>query len=134
MKAGLPLCRRTQKNQAAELFAILKSNYKPLPCLEDAPEKYRSLTAYRMRAAVLGREATTVILYNPELEKGKKPTFESVSEAVSKVLGHREYMNDIFEYEILEKDNHIFLIFSDSGDKLNVIREEQLGKTALFTD
>lgn len=43
-------------------------------------------------------------------------------------------MGDIFEYEILEKDNHIFLTFSDSEDKLNVIREEQLGETALFTD
>lgn len=121
-----------------------------------------------MRAAVLGREATTVIVYNPELEKGqlqgiqaniektkselleiqgklfkrskgelkkgKKPTFERVSKAVSKILARREYMDDIFEYEILEKDNHLFLTFSDSEDKLNVIREEQLGKTALFTD
>ena len=151
-----------------ELFAVSKSNYKPLSCPEDAPEKYKSLTTYRMRATVLGREATTVIVYNPELEKGqlqgiqiniektkselleiqgkllkrskgelkkgKKPTFESVSKAVSKILDYREYMDDIFEYEILEKDNHIFLTFSDSEDKLNVIREEQLGKTALFTD
>ncbi len=43
-------------------------------------------------------------------------------------------MDDIFEYEIFEKDNHVFLTFSDSEDKLDVIREEQLGKTALFTD
>ena len=157
-----------KKNQVTELFAVSKSNYKPLSCPEDAPEKYKSLTTYRMRATVLGREATTVIVYNPELEKGqlqgiqiniektkselleiqgkllkrskgelkkgKKPTFESVSKAVSKILDHREYMDDIFEYEILEKDSHIFLTFSDSEDKLNVIREEQLGKTALFTD
>lgn len=115
-----------------------------------------------MRATVLGREATTVIVYNPELEKGqlqgiqiniektkselleiqgkllkrskgelkkgKKPTFESASKAVSKILGHREYMDDIFECEILEKDNHIFLTFSDSEDKLNVIGRNSLGK------
>ena len=157
-----------KKNQVAELFAVPKSNYKPLSCPMDAPEKYKSLSTYRMEATVLGREATTVIVYNPELEKGqlqgiqiniektkrelleiqgrllkrskgelkkgKKPTFESVSKAVSNILKHREYMDDIFEYEILEKEEHIFLTFSDSEDKLNVIKEEQLGKTALFTD
>lgn len=54
-----------------ELFAVPKSNYKPLSCPEDAPEKYKSLSTYRMGATVLGREATTVIVYNPELEKGQ---------------------------------------------------------------
>lgn len=157
-----------KKNQVPELFAVPKSGYRPLPCPEDAPAKYGSLTTYRMRADVLGRESTTVIVYNPELEKGqlqgiriniektkaelleiqgkllkrskgeikkgKKPTFESVTKAVVKILDSREYMKDIFEYEILENNGHIFLTFSDSEDKLNAIREEQLGKTALFTD
>ena len=55
----------------AELYAVLKSSYKPLSCPEDVLEKYESLTTYRMRAAVLGRRVTTVAVYNPELEKGQ---------------------------------------------------------------
>ncbi len=43
-------------------------------------------------------------------------------------------MTDIFEYEILEKDGHVLLTFSDSEQKLQTITDEQLGKTALFTD
>ena len=69
-----------------------------------------------------------------EITKGKKPTVESVQKAVNKILNHREFMADIFDYEIFEKDNHILLTFSDSKQKLEAIREEQLGKTALFTD
>ena len=59
---------------------------------------------------------------------------ESVKKAVTKILDRLEYMSDIFEYEILEKDGNILLTFSDSAQKLEAIKEEQLGKTALFTD
>ena len=157
-----------KKNQVPELFAVSKSNYEPLQCPDDADEKYRKLTAYHMDAEVFGRKVKTVIVYNPELEKGqlqgininigktsselldlqgrllkrakgeitkgRKPTAESVQKAVRKILDSREYMADIFEYEILEKDKHILLTFSDSGQKLQTITDEQLGKTALFTD
>ena len=157
-----------KKNQVPELFAVSKSDYVPLQCPDDADEKYRKLTAYHMDAEVFGRKVKTVIVYNPELEKGqlqgininigktsselldlqgrllkrakgeitkgRKPTAESVQKAVRKILDSREYMTDIFEYEILEKDKHILLTFSDSEQKLRTIMEEQLGKTALFTD
>ena len=69
-----------------------------------------------------------------EITKGRKPTRESIQKAVSKILERSEYMSDIFEYEILEKDGHFLLTFSDSAKKLETIKEEQLGKTALFTD
>lgn len=157
-----------KKNQVPELFAVSKSSYTALACPDDADKKYANLTTYRMEADVLGRKVTTVIVYNPELEKGqlqgininisktnsdllelqgrllkrakgeitkgKKPTYESVQKAVEKILKHREFMTDIFEYEILEKDGHVLLTFSDSEQKLKSIVEEQLGKTALFTD
>ena len=157
-----------KKNQVPELFAVSKSDYVPLPCPDDADEKYKELTAYHMDAEVFGRKVKTVIVYNPELEKGqlqgihinidktrselldlqgrllkrakgeitkgRKPTAESVQKAVRKILDSREYMADIFEYEILEKDKHILITFSDSEQKLRTITEEQLGKTALFTD
>lgn len=69
-----------------------------------------------------------------EITKGRKPTVQSVTKSVEKVLNHREFMRDIFEYEIISKDGYIFLTFSDSEQKLQRIIDEQLGKTALFTD
>ena len=69
-----------------------------------------------------------------EITKGRKPTLESVTKAVEKVLKHREYMKEIFEYEIISKEGHILLTFSDSEQKFQQIIDEQLGKTALFTD
>lgn len=157
-----------KKNQVPELFAVSKSDYVPLQCPDDADKKYRELTACHMDAEVFGRKVKTVIVYNPELEKGqlqgininigktrselldlqgrllkrakgeitrgRKPTAESVQKAVRKILDSREYMADIFEYEILEKNTHILLTFSDSEQKLRTITDEQLGKTALFTD
>ena len=69
-----------------------------------------------------------------EIRRGNKPTRDSVQKTVRRILDHREYMADIFEYEILEKDDHILLTFSDSEENLRTITEKQLGKTALFTD
>jgi len=157
-----------KKNQVPELFAIPKKDYVPLECPEGASDKYNDITVYRMKATVHGREVTTVITHNPELErgqlqgidinidkvkaellsiqdrlikrsrgeikKGKKPTIESVTTVVKKVLNTREFMSDIFAYEILEKDNNIYLTFAVSEDKRALIQEKQLGKTALFTD
>ena len=157
-----------KKNQVPELFAVSKSDYSPLACPDDADEKHKKLSSYRMEAEVFGRKVTTVVVYNPELErgqlqgirinidktrtdlmdlqgkllkrskgeitKGKKPTLESVQKAVAKILTHREFMADIFDYEVLEKDGHVLLTFSDSDQKLQSIIETQLGKTALFTD
>lgn len=157
-----------KKNQVPELFAVKKSEYQPLACPADAPEKYKALSVYRMAATVLGRDVITVIVYNPELEKGqmqgiliniaktkaellsiqeqlmkrsrgeikkgKKPTVDSVTRQVGKVLERCEFMKDIFEYEVLEKNGNVYLTFSDSDNKLHGIQETQLGKTALFTD
>ncbi len=157
-----------KKNQVPELFAVSKKDYTPLKCPDNADEKYNGLTAYHMDAEVFGRKVKTVIVHNPELErgqlqgiriniektryellelqgrllkrakgeitKGRKPTAESVQKTVCRILNNREYMTDIFEYEILEKDGHVLLTFSDSEQKLQTITDEQLGKTALFTD
>lgn len=157
-----------KKNQVPELFAVKKSEYTSLACPENAKEKLKKLTSYRMEAEVFGRNVTTVIIYNEELEKGqlqgikinlektqnelrdlesrllkrskgeitkgKKPTRESVEKAVGKILKQREFMADIFEYEIIEKEGHILLTFTDSQEKLQSIKDDQLGKTALFTN
>lgn len=157
-----------KKNQVPQLFSVLKKDYSPLVCPKGASEQYKKLKVYRMKAVVLGREVTTVIVHNPELEKGqlqgidiniektktellsiqerlmkrargeikggRKPTIDSVTTAVVKVLKRWEYMSDIFEYEVLEKEGGIYLTFSKSDDKLGAIKEAWLGKTALFTD
>ena len=157
-----------KQNQEPELCAVSNSDDSPLLCPDDVDEKYMKLSSYRMEAEVFGRKVTTVVVYNPELEKGqlqgirinidktktelmdlqgkllkrskgeitkgKKPTVESVQKAVTKILQHREFMVDIFDYEVLEKDGHVLLTFSDSDQRLQGITETQLGKTALFTD
>lgn len=46
-----------------------------------------------------------------EIRKGKKPTVDSVTKQVDKVLGRREFMKDIFEYEVLEKSGDVYLTF-----------------------
>lgn len=157
-----------KKNQVPDLFNVSKSKYSPLECPENAPEKYANLSTYHMDAQVFGRNVKTVIVYNPELEKGqiqginintektksdlldiqgrllkrargeitkgRKPTVESVKKSVENILKKREFMAEIFEYEIFKKDNHVFLTFSESDQKLQDIIDGQLGKTALFTD
>ncbi len=67
----------------------------------DAPEKYKCLTTYRMRATVLGREATTVIVYNPELEKGQLQGIQiniekTKSEILRKDSGGKRFLVRLF--------------------------------------
>lgn len=69
-----------------------------------------------------------------EIIRGKRPSVESVTKKVTGILKEREYMSDIFDYEIFKKDDNVFLSFSQSDAKLNSIKETWLGKTALFTD
>ena len=69
-----------------------------------------------------------------EILPGKRPTVESVTKDVSDILKEREYMSDIFDYEIFEKAGNASLSFSKSEEKLNAVKEAWLGKTALFTD
>ena len=88
----------------------------------------------KTKSELLNLEGRLIKRAKGEITKGKKPTMESVKKAVTKILDRLEYMSDIFEYEILEKDGNILLTFSDSAQKLEAIKEEQLGKTALFTD
>jgi hypothetical protein len=45
-----------------------------------------------------------------EISRGRKPTVESVKQSVETVLKD-EYMKDIFQYEILDKDSNILLNF-----------------------
>ena len=151
-----------KKNQANELFAVDRSEYEPLdsPPLE-GQSAYRSemevfgrkltvvitynpeLERGQMQGILINREKTAAKLYalqdrlirraNGEITRGKKPTIKSVSDAVEKIV-RAEYMQDIFRCEITESEGHIYLSYEASDESLELLREEQLGKSALFTD
>lgn len=68
-----------------------------------------------------------------ETQKGRKPTAENVTGSVEKIL-KVEYMKEVFDYKIIEKDEKLYLTFAASEAALEEIRKRELGKTALFTD
>jgi transposase len=151
-----------KKNQAQELFAIDRSEYTPLcsPSLEGEFSCRREMVAFgrsvtavivynpeleegQMQGILINREKTDEKLSEiqqrlnrratGEIKKGKKPSVESITVSVEKIL-NVEYMRDIYNYEVIEMDGHIHLNYEVSEDRLECIRREELGKTALFTD
>jgi len=151
-----------KKNQAAELYSIDIDEYIPLctPSLE-GQLAYRSemevfgrnltvviiynpeLEEGQMQGILINLEKTNTKLLElqqrlmrrayGEITRGKKPTLESVTKAIEKILSV-EYMKDIFLYEVLENNGNIHLAFGHSEERLERIRREDLGKTVLFTD
>lgn len=151
-----------RKSQASELFAVDRGEYAPLddPSLDGQTAYRAEMDVYGRKATALiihnpeleegqlqgiriniaKTEEQMLTLQRKlmrrasgEVTKGKKPTIESVTEAVGKIL-KAEYMKDIFRYEILEKDGHIYLSYYSSEENLGRVRIEQLGKKVLFTD
>ncbi len=93
-----------------------------------------SINIDKTKEELLSIQARLMKRARGEITKGKKPMVESVTASAGRVLKKREYMADVFGYEALEKDGHVYLTFSSSDQKLAEIKEAQLGKTALFTD
>jgi len=151
-----------KKNQAKELFAIGRSEYTPLNSpslagesayrgeLEAFGRKVTAVITYnpelekgQMQGILIDREKADAKL--SELQKklirratgettmGKKPTADSVANAVRKIL-NAEYMQEIFRYKVINIDGNVLLDYEMLEDALENIRVEQLGKTALFTD
>jgi transposase len=153
---------RLKKNQAAELFAISRDEYTALeaPSLEGQSACRREIQAYgrnvtalivhnpelekgQTQGILINREKADVKLLaiqkklerraDGEVTKGKKPTVDSVTCAVEKIL-NAEYMRDIYQYEITEQDGYVRLSYQSSEEELERLRVECLGKTVLFTD
>lgn len=151
-----------KKNQADELFLIPKTEYHSLDQkLFPGQSCYRSnvqafnrevaavivynsaLEKGQMQGIILNKDKTSSKLFelqrkllcraNGKTKKGRKPTAESVKKTVDTIL-KTEYMSEIFTYEILEKNGHIYLIYAELPDALEQVCERELGKTALFTD
>jgi transposase len=151
-----------KKDQVPALWAVPKEDYTPLQ-----GENFIGQSSYRMEVEIFGQKLTSLIVHNPELEKGqmqgilincentriqlqeiqerlmkcakdeivkgKQPTVTSVEKSVDKIL-KTEYMKDIFKCEIAQKDNKVYLDYFESEKALEQIRQNTLGKTALFTD
>ena len=151
-----------KRNQASELFAISKSEYTALnPEKFPGHSAYRKkikafnrevtavivyneeLERGQMQGVLHNIEKTTQLLLeeqkrlimraNKEITGGKKPTKESITNKINKIL-KKEYMSEIFSWEILEKEEDFYLSFGESKDALSNLCERELGKTALFTD
>jgi transposase len=151
-----------KENEAQEMFAIDHDEYVPLcsPTLEGQSAYRREMVVYGRNAIVvivynpeLEKGQMQGILINrqkvdtkllvlqqklmrraaKEITKGKKPTVESVTSAVEKILSV-EYMRAIFEFDVTEKDGNIYLAYEVSDERLERLRNERLGKTVLFTD
>lgn len=70
---------------------------------------------------------------NKEIKGGKRPTVESITKNMEKIL-HGEYMKTLFRYEINGEEGEIpRLRYEYSEEALEKLREEELGKTVLFT-
>lgn len=151
-----------KKNEAQEMYSIPLSEFTPLcsPALEGESAYRREIVAFGRKATALIVHNPELengqmqgIQYNMErtegkllelhqklmkrvsgeVTKGKKPTVESVTKAVAKILAV-EYMRDIFSYAVEERDKNIYLRYESSDERLESIRRNYLGKTVLFTD
>lgn len=127
---ALTVCRMKATVLGHEVTTVITYNKE----LEMGQLQGIDLNIEKTKAELLSIQERLIKRSRGEIKKGKKPTNESVTTAVKKVLNAREFMPDIFAYEVLEKDNNIYLTFAVSEDKRISIQEDQLGKTALFTD
>ena len=151
-----------RRNQANELFLIPKAEFQPLdqkafpgqssyrktinvfdrevtavivynPALETGQLQGITRNKDKTSAKLLELQRKLLLRSHGEITKGRKPTPESVKNSVEVIL-KIEYMKEIFTYEILEKDGHIYLTYAESHDALGRLCERELGKTVLFTD
>ena len=151
-----------KKNQATELYSIDLSEYTTLfsqssegqlayrremevfgenvtvvitynPELEEGQMQGILINIEKTNAKLLELQQKLMRRASGEITKGKKPTVESVTCAVEKILA-TEYMKDIFSFEILESNGNIHIVYGYSEERLEGIRKKYLGKTVLFTD
>jgi len=151
-----------KKNQAEELFHISRDDYLPLdsPSLKGQTACRREMVVFgrnvivviaynpelekgQMQGILINIEKTNNKLLeiqrqlirrsNGEITKGKKPTIDSVTTAIEKILSV-EYMKDVYIYNVFEHEGTIRLTFEMSEEQLEHIRYDYLGKTVLFTN
>jgi transposase len=67
------------------------------------------------------------------ITKGKKPTYDSVSNNVKTILSG-DHMKKIFSYSITDNNGHVSLQYTKDDDAFEFVKDKHLGKTILFTD
>jgi transposase len=151
-----------KKDQAPSLWEVPKEKYAPLlgdsftghtsyrmklevfgqqvtglivhnPQLEEGQIQGIKINAGKTKAKLVELYERLMKRARGETVKGKKPTIDSVGKSVDNIL-KAEYMKDIFKCEIFEQDKNVYLNFFESDEALERIRQNILGKTALFTD
>jgi len=135
----VPLKGESLKNQSAyrTMMDVYGSNCTVLivhnPELENGQLQGIALNQDKATKKLLELQESLMRRAIGEVKKGRAPTQESITAAVEKIL-KPEYMKGIFKYEILEKEDKLYLTFAPSEEALEQIRITHLGKTALFTD
>jgi transposase len=149
-------------NQCPELLDIPKSDYVMLDSSFNGTSAHRSLKCVYNReftvvithnpelleaqmrgilANIASCEKALVVL-NEKLRlreigvvtKGKRPTVESVTKNIQKILS-AEYMKEIFDFTVTgESSKTPKITFSLSDERWAGLQERVLGKTVLFTD
>jgi len=151
-----------KKNQAPELYKIDLSEYAPLrsqslegqfayrtemdvfgrrldvvitynPELEEGQMQGILINIEKACVKMLDLQQRLMRWASGEITRGKRPTKESVTRAVEKILAV-EFMSDIFLYEVLESSGNVHIVYRCSAVALENIRRVHLGKTVLFTD
>jgi transposase len=87
----------------------------------------------KCQSELLSLQLTLEKRANGIITKGKTPTVNSVEKKVKKILS-KDYMKDIFSYDVYEVDKNVRLQYTFDSDKLSEICESYLGKTILFTN
>ena len=126
---GQSCCKRKIQAFNREVTAVIVYN----PALEKGQMQGIILNIDKTSSKLLELQQKLLCRANGKTNKGRKPTAESVKKSVDVIL-KTEYMREIFTYEILEKNGHVYLTYAQLPDALQQICDRELGKTALFTD
>lgn len=128
-KAGVTACRLKKTVYGREMTLIITYN----PALLEGQLQGISHNIEKCTAKLHELQQRLIKRKNGEMTKGKKPTVESVEKNLRDIL-RGDYMRDIFETTITEKEGYIVLDVNFSTERLEYIKERHLGKTLLFTD
>jgi transposase len=67
------------------------------------------------------------------VHKGRKPSKTGVSKKVSSILSI-EHMKEVFDYSIDSQNEYVILEYNFNPDKLELLKQNTLGRSFLFTD
>lgn len=103
------------------------------PALEQGQMQGIIINKEKTKAKLTELQQSLIRRTDGTTKKGRKPTMESVQAQVNIILA-TEYMDKIFQTTIGTRNGFLYLDFIEDNTAFEKIREEELGKTVLFTD